>query len=94
VILIPRERHGPGRLPRTPPRARCFYTEHGVPHFHADYAGQQASVEIETGHVRGTLAPTAQRLVLEWLALHRPELLENWQRARAQEPLQKIAPLD
>jgi hypothetical protein len=71
-----------------------FYTEHGVPHFHADYSGHQASVEIETGLIRGTLAPTAERLVLEWLALHRSELLENWHRARAQEPLHRIAPLD
>lgn len=71
-----------------------FYTEHGVPHFHADYAGQQASVEIETGLIRGTLAPTAERLVLEWLGLHRAELLQNWNRARAQEPLIQIAPLD
>ena len=35
-----------------------FYTEHGVPHFHADYAGQQASIEINTGLVRGRLPPT------------------------------------
>ena len=71
-----------------------FYTEHGVPHFHADYAGQQASIEINTGLVRGRLPPTAARLVLEWLALRRPELLENWRRARAQEPLVRIAPLE
>src|SRR5690242_19880910 len=53
-----------------------FYTEHGVPHFHADYAGQQASIEINSGLVRGRLPPTASRLIIEWLDLHRSELLE------------------
>lgn len=71
-----------------------FYAEHGVPHFHADYAGQQASIEIESGRVRGQLPPTAERLVLDLLALHRSELLEDWALAREQKPLKLIAPLD
>jgi hypothetical protein len=31
-------------------------------------------------------------LVLEWLELHRDELMANWERARAREPLLPIAP--
>jgi len=34
------------------------------------------------------------RHVLEWAALHRTELLANWQRARAGKPLVRIAPLE
>ena len=33
-------------------------------------------------------------LVLEWVALHREELVENWERARNQEPLKRIPPLE
>jgi len=71
-----------------------FYEEHGVPHFHAAYAGQKASVEIQSGATHGQLPPAIQRLVLEWAALHRAELLENWQRARQGQPLARIAPLE
>jgi uncharacterized protein DUF4160 len=71
-----------------------FYKEHGVPHFHAAHGGQRVSVEIESGVVHGQLPATAQHLVLEWVALHRAELLENWHRARQGQPLAPIAPLE
>jgi hypothetical protein len=71
-----------------------YYTEHGVAHFHAEYGGAEVSIEVETGVIRGELAPRALRLVLEWAALHRRELLENWERARQRQPLNRIAPLE
>jgi hypothetical protein len=56
-----------------------YYREHGVPHFHATYAGETVVVSIETGEVlAGTVAPRALRLVLEWAGLHRDELRSNW----------------
>ena len=33
-------------------------------------------------------------LVMEWAALHRAELLANWERAMQQAPLPKIQPLN
>jgi hypothetical protein len=33
-------------------------------------------------------------LVIEWATLHQQELLADWDRARAREELQKIAPLE
>jgi hypothetical protein len=33
-------------------------------------------------------------LVIEWATLHRQELFEDWQKAKAQQELQKIAPLE
>jgi hypothetical protein len=71
-----------------------YYTEHGRPHFHAEYGGVRASIEIGTGLIRGDIAARAQRLVLEWAGLHRRELLENWERAREGQPLNPIAPLE
>lgn len=71
-----------------------FYSEHGVPHFHAVYGDREASIEIETGRVHGEFPPRALKLVLEWAGLHRDELLANWQRARQGQPLARIAPLE
>ncbi len=71
-----------------------FYNEHGVAHFHAVYGEHEISVEIESLKVHGTFPPRAERLVLEWTVLHRAELLENWQKARAGQPLSSVAPLE
>jgi Domain of unknown function (DUF4160) len=71
-----------------------FYSEHGVPHFHAVYGEHEISVEIESGTIHGEFPARALRLVLEWAALHRQELIENWQLARQGQPLRRIAPLE
>jgi hypothetical protein len=71
-----------------------YYDDHGVPHFHAVYGEHHVSVEVDSGTVHGTFPPRALRHVLEWTALHRTELLANWQRARAGKPLVRIAPLE
>ena len=36
----------------------------------------------------------ALRAVLDWLDLHQPELMENWQAAQQRRPLKAIAPLE
>ena len=40
------------------------------------------------------LPPRVTGLVIEWATLHQQELLADWDRARAREELQKIAPLE
>lgn len=71
-----------------------YYSEHGVPHFHARYAGRRGTVEIETGRVlKSDLPPRAERLVKTWHQLHRAELLERWEEARNGLPLEPIDPL-
>jgi len=71
-----------------------FYREHIPPHFHATYGEYQITVEIKTGVVHGDFPKRALRLVLEWLDLHRDELVENWQRAEHKRSLLKIEPLE
>jgi hypothetical protein len=71
-----------------------FYNEHGVPHFHAVYGEFEATIEIESERVHGHLPPRSLGLVLDWTRLHRQELLDDWRRARAGEPLARIAPLE
>jgi len=71
-----------------------YYAEHGIPHFHALYAGRDASIVIETLEVLGgSLPERALRLVREWATLHRAELEADWQRARDGQPLDRIPPL-
>ncbi|MBA2434190.1 MAG: DUF4160 domain-containing protein [Verrucomicrobiota bacterium] len=74
---------------------RMYFGDHPPPHFHAEYAGTQARVVIESLSVLETnLPPRALGLVMEWAALHQPELFELWALAQANEPLHKIAPLE
>ncbi len=65
---------------------------------HLDFP--DAGVQVPKGTVEPgeAIERAAQRevrgLVLEWASLHRDELRENWKRARAQEQVQPIAPLE
>ena len=68
---------------------RMFYSDHEPPHFHATYGDREALIEIDTPALfRGTLPQRALTLVLEWAALHREELLEDWWRARGGQPFE------
>ena len=72
-----------------------YYNDHQPPHFHARYAGHKALIAIETLNVlEGSLPPRTLGLAVEWAALHRQDLLTNWERARRQEPLNAINPLE
>jgi hypothetical protein len=74
---------------------RMFYSDHEPAHFHAIYGEYEALIEIETLSVlRGLLPRRGLALVLEWAALHRGELRDDWQRARNGETLKEIEPLD
>ena len=72
-----------------------FYSDHEPAYFHAIYGEYEALIEIETLLVfHGSLPRRALALVLEWAAMHRVELRDDWQRARAGETLKEIDPLD
>lgn len=71
-----------------------WFDDHPLPHFHAEYAEYQAKIAINNLNVvKGKLPPQALRLVREWGLRHRSELMDNWDRARMHEPLEKIEPL-
>jgi hypothetical protein len=72
-----------------------FYNDHPPPHFHVRYGGMRAVVGIEDlVLLEGNLSPRVLGLVVEWAALHRSELLDNWNRARMQSPLYRVEPLE
>jgi len=54
--------------------------KHHLPHIHARYQGQKASVAIEDCRIlSGSLPPKQLRMVQVWIDLHRDELLANWE---------------
>ena len=49
---------------------------HNDSHFHGIYGEYEITVELESGVINGRFPRRALRLVLEWLELHKDELLE------------------
>lgn len=69
--------------------------DHLPPHFHAQYSGDEAILDIRTGAIiEGYLPRRAVLLVNEWRMAHVNELLTNWERARQRQSLAYIAPLE
>jgi hypothetical protein len=74
---------------------RTSYDDHELPHFHAVYGDDEASVDIETLDViDGSLPRRAHALVLEWAAAHRHELRAAWRRASDGQHPGDIDPLE
>lgn len=72
-----------------------YYRDHPPPHFHAIYDDFDAEVGIIDGEIiEGELPARAERLVQDWASQYHAELMDNWQRARAGDPLEQIPPLD
>jgi Domain of unknown function (DUF4160) len=71
-----------------------YFEEHGLPHFHARFAGYDASIQINgLAVLQGSLPRKKLALVRKWARLHTDELRTNWERARREEPLREIDPL-
>lgn len=48
-------------------RVTMFYSDHNPPHFHAEYAGHRALIDIKGAYViRGTLPARQLKLILAW----------------------------
>ncbi len=92
----------PGIIPAMPEISRffgivikMFYNDHLPAHFHAEYGEHEALIEIDTLAVyRGALPRRALALVLEWAALHRTQLKQDWELARTGRVPEPIVPLD
>jgi len=71
-----------------------FFDDHNPPHFHARYGRNNAAIEISSLRVlEGQIPPRALGLVVEWASQHQAELLKNWEFAKNNKPVKKIAPL-
>jgi hypothetical protein len=71
-----------------------YFDDHSPPHLHASYGADRVRIAIETMEVlSGALPPRALALLVEWMAMHRTELDQDWARARSGRPLVRIEPL-
>ena len=74
---------------------RFYFRDHPPTHFHAIYAEHEALIEIETGRIyQGSLPKTAHVLVNQWRQIHLQELRDDWNRARLNQPVLAIDPLE
>lgn len=72
-----------------------YHGDHVPPHFHIRYAEYRARMSIETLELMdGYLPRRVHALVLEWSALYRRELQNNWRLAQEGQPLEQIPPLE
>ena len=71
-----------------------YFNDHNPPHFHAKYSGYEAQFNFDGKIIEGDLPKRAETLVIEWISHHKPELENNWQKAREGIPLDPIAPLE
>jgi Domain of unknown function (DUF4160) len=72
-----------------------YYNDHPPPHFHVRYGQQKAIVSIQDLSIlEGKLSSRVWNLVLDWASLHQAELMENWNFARQNIPLDGIEPLE
>jgi Domain of unknown function (DUF4160) len=67
-----------------------FYaSEHPPSHFHAEYSGDAAVVDIMTATITEGFLPVAKRRkVLAWTKLNRAKLIRTFHAALAHEPLE------
>lgn len=70
------------------------WRDHNPPHIHARYGDYEVTVDINHCIIEGKFPKRALSLVLEWVELHRQELLDDWELAQKHQPLKTIAPLE
>jgi hypothetical protein len=60
--------------------------EHNPPHIHAYYQNQKAIYDIRSGKkLEGKIPPDKDKLVSDWMGLHKDELLTDWDLAQSGE---------
>ncbi|MBN1347214.1 MAG: DUF4160 domain-containing protein [Phycisphaerae bacterium] len=70
---------------------RMYWADHSPPHFHAQYGSDQAQIRIDpVGVLAGHLPPRILAMVVEWAAIHRAELLADWELALSRRELSSI----
>jgi len=71
-----------------------YFNDHNPPHFHAKYSGYEGLFNFDGTLIEGELPNRASKFVKEWISYHKPELEDNWEKAKSGQPLDYIAPLE
>jgi hypothetical protein len=73
---------------------QVYYGDHQPAHFHVQYAGHVAKIDIETlALIEGELPARAKGLVIEWASLHQEELRDAFRKAASLQKPDSIEPL-
>ena len=73
---------------------QMFWFDHAPPHFHAEYAGDEAQFDIaRLRRLRGSLPPRIEAMVLEWATLNQDALLAAWEECSNGRTPKRIRPL-
>ena len=71
-------------------RITMYYDDH----FHAEYNGNKAIIDINEARViKGALPSRQLKLILAWCVIHQDELMQNWELSKDGLPLNRINPL-
>ena len=74
---------------------RMYHDGHSPPHFHAEYQGHEAIIDLKSGEIlRGSLPKKAAKIIKEWTMENQKALLKNWTKAIELEPLERIKGAD
>lgn len=72
-----------------------YYNDHQPSHFHVRCNQHKALVSIQSLEIiEGELSSKEFKLIQEWATIHQNKLMDNWELARNNQPLNKIAPLN
>lgn len=66
---------------------------HHIPHFHAEYQGQEAVISFEGNLIEGSIPNNKMKLVIAWAEIHREDLEANWKLLSEGKEFFKIEPL-
>ncbi len=69
------------------------FKDHAPPHFHVWYDDYKAMVTIQDGIVKGEMPQRALKMIFEWIAIYREDLMYDWDLAQKGDALKKIEPL-
>jgi hypothetical protein len=60
---------------------KMYFSEHGIPHFHAVYGEYNGVFKIQTLEmIEGDLPLRAQRMVKNWAKKYKEELIKMWKK--------------
>lgn len=71
-----------------------YSVEHNPPHFHVRYNDKRATINIIDETIEGDIPNRVKNMVIEWLKLHKTELMENWSLLANGKQIIEIEPLD
>ena len=66
---------------------------HNLPHFHAEYQGEEAAITFDGEVIEGSLPRKKLKLITAWAEIHQEDLEANWKLLSDGREFFKIDPL-